>query len=149
MLYLDVGVDGNAGQSEPTFNKENIIKDVPLFTQIDFQTNNFVINSCFNIAYIVPVGSTKEKFAITISCRTISHEGHDYTCYEIEIIYTSGNNFTLNALLMDDDNNPNNEYYYMYAIKYNSGTRTEYFTNNTYTGVSGGTSMTPTYNSGS
>ena len=147
LLYLDVGMNGSAGTTEPTINEENVIKDESLFTQVDFQINDFVINSCFNVAYVIPAGATKDNFAITISCGTVRVDTHDYVCYEVEIVNTSGNDFTLSALLMDDDNEPNNAYYYMYAIKYNTGQRTQYTASNTYTGSSGGTSMTPAYSS--
>ena len=148
LMYLDIGASGE--QKEPTVNDENHIDDAPLFTQIDFQINSYVINSCFNVAYVIPAGSTKETFSITISCGTVTHEGNPYTCYEVVIINNSGANFILNALLMDNDNDNNNAYYYMYAIKYNTGERTEYLGSNTFTGASGGSSMTPTYtNSGS
>ena len=146
LMYLDIGTSGE--QTEPTVNEANHIDDAPLFTQIDFQTDLYVVNSCFNVSYIVPSGSTKEKFSITISCGTVTHEGNPYTCYEVVIINTSGSNFILNALLMDDDDDNDNDYFYMYAIKYNTGTRTEYTSSNTYTGASGETSMTPTYNTG-
>lgn len=148
LMYLDIGTSGEA--QEPTINQENEIKDAPLFTQIDFQTDSFVINSCFNVAYVIPTGSTKETFSITISCGSVEVAGEDqstttYTCYEIVITNGSGNDFILNALLMDDDGDNNNAYTYMYAITYNGGTRTEYFTSNSFTGASGGSSMTPTY----
>lgn len=151
LLYLDVGINGSEGQGEPTYNEENLIKDVPLFTQIDFQINDYVVNSCFNIAYVVPAGSTKETFSIMVSSRTVTPQGeHSYTCYDVVIVNSSGTDFILNALLIDDDNDPDNAYYYRYTIKYNSGERTEYLSSNTYTGASGGSSMTPTYsNSGS
>ena len=62
------------------------------------------------------------------------------------IINASGSSFSLNALLMDDDDDNDNDYFYMYAITYNGGTRTQYLTSNSFTGTTGGTSMTPTYN---
>ena len=47
---------------------------------------------------------------------------------------------------MDDDGTDDEDYFFMYAITYNSGTRTVYHTSNTYKGTSGGTTMTtPTY----
>lgn len=143
LMYLDIGTSGEA--EEPTINDINQIDDAPLFTQIDFQTNSFVINSCFNVAYVIPSGATKETFFITISCGSTTHDGYPYTCYEVVIKNTTGSNFILSALLMDNDDDNNNAYYYMYAITYN-GTRTEYIGSNTYTGASGGTVMTPTYN---
>ncbi len=143
LMYLDLGTNGV--EEEPTFNEENSVADAPLFTQIDFQINDFVINSCFNIAYVIPNGSTKETFGITVSCGTVTIESNSYTCYELNITNTSGNPLTLNALLMDNDNNNDNDYFYMYAITYNGGARTQYFRSNTYVGASGATSMTPAF----
>ena len=147
LIYLDIAANGE--QTEPTVNENTHIDDSPLFTQIGFlkPTDSFIINSCFNVAYVIPVGATKEKFSITISCGTSTYDNHSYTCYEVVIVNTSGNNFVMSALLMDNDDDNNNDYYFMYAITYNGGTRTEYIGSNTYTGVSGGTSMTPTYSS--
>ena len=146
LLYLDISANG--AQTEATVNESTHIDNSPLFTQIGFlkPSDSFILNSCFNVEYIVPSGATKETFSITISCG--SDENHPgYTCYEIVIVNTSGSNFVLNALLMDNDNNPDNAYTYMYAIKYNTGNRVTYTGSNTYTGASGGTSMTPTYGS--
>ena len=141
LMYLDISASG----SQTTQNQEHMIDDAPLFTQIDFQTDNFVVNSCFNVAYVIPAGATKENFRITISCGTVTREGHDYVCYELVIENTTGNDFFINCLLMDNDDDPRNDYYVLYAIKYNDGTRTEYTASNSYTGTSGATSMTPTY----
>ena len=141
MIYLDLSANG--GGEESSYNQETGIADAPLFTQIDFQIDDYVINSCFNVEYVIPAGSTKEKFSITISGGTVTYDEHEYTCYEIVIVNTSGNPFTLSALLMDDDDDNNNAYYYMYAITYNGGNRTEYLSSNTYRGNSGETTMNP------
>ena len=144
LMYLDIAATAGE-QQQSTYNQENMISDSPLFTQIDFQVDSFVINSCFNVAFIIPVGATKETFSVTISNSTVEHDGEDYFCYEIVIVNTTQHDFVISALLMDDDDNHDNDYYYMYAIKYNTGARTEYTGSNTFTGASGGTSMTPTY----
>ena len=143
MMYLDIGTSGS--EEEPTHNQTISIADAALFSQMDFQIDNFVTNSCFNIAFVIPEGATKETFSVTVSSGDVVYEGEDYFCYEIVIVNMTQHDFVISALLMDDDDNPNNDYFYMYAIKYNTGARTEYTSSNTYTGVSGGTTMTPTY----
>lgn len=143
LLYLDIAA--NKGDETPTFNEENMVRDASLFTQIDFQINTPVINSCFNIAYVIPAGSTKEKFSITVTHSTVTIDQHDYFCYEVVIVNTSGSQLELSALLMDNNSDPDDEYYYMYAIKYNAGTRTEYHSSNTYRGASSADTMTPVY----
>ena len=144
LMYLDIGASGS--EQEQTHNQTISIADAAIFTQMDFQIDDFVTNTCFNIAFIIPEGATKETFSVTISTDDdVTHEGHTYFSYEIVIKNTTQHDFTMSALLIDDDDNPNNDYYYMYAITYNTGSRTECFNSNTYTGVSGGTTMTPTY----
>ena len=144
MIYLDLAANGS--EEEETHNQTISIADVALFTQMDYQIDNYVINSCFNIAFVIPAGATKETFSVTISTDDdVIHEGHTYFSYEIVIKNTTQHDLTISALLTDNDNDPENEFFYMYAIKYNTGSRTEYFNSNTFTGVSGGTTMTPTY----
>ena len=140
LMYLDIGTNGE--EQTPTVNQTIKVADVPLFTQIDFQTNSFVVNSCFNVSYIIPSGATKSNFSVTISCVSVTYESHAYTCYKVVINNATGNNFVISALLMDNDSDPNNDYYYMYEITYNGGTPTKYLNSNTYSGGSG-TSMTP------
>lgn len=144
MIYLDLGANGGT-QEETTFNEDNMIRDASLFTQIDFQINSFMINSCFNIAYIIPTGATKDNFAVTVSNSTVTIDSHPYTCYEVEIINSSGAQIEISALLMDNNSNPDDDYYYMYAIKYNSGARVEYHSSNTYRGASGAGTLTAVY----
>ena len=155
MIYLDLAANGGEVEA-PTFDQANMIKDTPLFTQIGFinsasfdSSNSFITNSCFNMAYVVPAGATKSNFSVTVSCGTETSDGHDYTCYDIVIKNTSGSSLTLSALLMDDDTIDDENYFYMYAITYNNGSRTTYKNSNTYSGTSGGSSMTPTYSVGS
>lgn len=143
LMYLDIGTSGENQQQ--THNQTISIADAALFSQIDFQIDNFVTNSCFNVAFVVPEGATKETFSVTVSSGDVVYEGEDYFCYEIVIVNTTQHDFVISALLMDDDSDPNNDYFYMYAIKYNTGARTEYTSSNTYTGVSGGTTLTPTH----
>lgn len=157
LLYLDISANAGGEEQEPTFNQENMISDSPLFTQIGFlkSSEDFITNSCFNIAYVIPDDSTKGNFSVTVSCAKTTYDGDTYeseedgdpyTCYEIVIINTSGNDFTISALLMDDDGTDDEDYFFMYAITYNSGTRAVYHASNTYKGTSGGTTMTtPTY----
>lgn len=143
LMYLDIGTSGE--EQQQTHNQTISVANASLFSQIDFQIDAPVTNSCFNVAFVIPTGATKETFSVTISSGSVVYNGEDYFCYEIVIVNTTQNDFTISALLMDDDDDPENDFYYMYAIKYNTGARTEYTGSNTYTGVSGGTSMTPTY----
>lgn len=143
LLYLDIGANGNQGTA---YNVENAIASTPLFTQIGFTTGGYVINSCFNIAYVIPAGSDKEKFSIQVSVRTnVSYNGQLYTCYDVVVVNTSGNNLTLHCLLTDDDSDPTNTYLFMFSVQYNGGTANSYIKSNSFTGTSGATSMTPTY----
>ncbi len=146
LMYLDIGASAGE-EEEPTFNQENMISDSPLFTQIGFlkASEDFIINSCFNVAYVIPAGATKDNFSITISCGTETITNVTYTCYEVVITNTTGNDFGISALLIDDDDIDDDNYFYMYAITYNGGTRTEYLTSNSFSGTSGATTMTPTY----
>ncbi len=144
LLYLDIGSNGG-DLVDPTFNQANMILDTSLFTQIDFQINAFVTNSCFNVAYVIPSGATKDNFDITISYAQVTIESHSYTCYEVNITNGSGSLFEISTLLMDNDSDPDNEYYYMYAITYNGGTRVEYHSSNTFRATSSATTMTPVY----
>ena len=141
LMYLDISASG----SQITENQEHMIDNAPLFTQIDFQTDDFVVNSCFNVAYVIPSGASKSNFSVAISCGTVTHGGNEYKCYELVIDNATGTDFLIHCLLMDNDNNPNNDYFVMYAITYNGGVRNEYLTSNSYTGESGEQSMTPTY----
>ena len=151
LMYLDIA----ASASKTSQDEDDEIKEKPLFTQIDFQTSlnpsdnhSFVINSCFNVAYVIPAGATKDNFSITISCSAITVVGkaRKYPCYEIVIVNESGNSFTISCLLSDDNSDPEDDYYCKYAILYNEdhgGTRTEYSHSNTYVGASNGSSMAP------
>ena len=147
LMYLDIGTSGE--EQDPTHNQTIGILDATQFSQMDFQINSFVTNTCFNVAFVIPDGATKETFKVTISCGSVTHEGHTYVCYEIVILNTTENDFSINVLLMDDDDNPENDYYYMYAITYttdieNSGTRTEYFNSDIFEDEGDG-SLDPTY----
>ena len=150
LMYLDIAATSGEQQA-PTFDQANMISDSPLFTQIGFlkSSENFIINSCFNVAYVIPAGATKDNFSITISCGTETISNVVYTCYEIVIINSTGSNFEISALLIDDDNDPTNTnqnpYLYMYAITYNGGNRTTYQTSDSFTGVSGETTMTSSF----
>ena len=137
MMYLDLGA--NAG-------KTNIdVNEFPIFTQINFQYDPSLINSCFNVSFVIPDDSTKETFSIKIYSHVITYQSKQYTCYEIEIINKTNNELVINALLTDDDDNDTNDYLYMYAITYNDGTRVPYLASNTFTGDGGGDTMTPDY----
>ena len=139
LMYLDIGASGATESTDDVLK----VKDTALFTQIGISTGAYFINSCFNVAYVVPEGSTKDTFSISVSLRTgVAYQSGSYTCYDLTIVNTSGTSFVLNALLMDDDDDPNNDYFYMFSIKYNLGDPSYYTCSDTFTGVSGETSMT-------
>ena len=134
LIYLDVGSNGSG--LEPTYNLENTISDDPIFTQMEYTSNGYVINSCFNVAFVIPSGSTKEKFSITIS--------RNGNVFSVVVINTSGNDFEIAILLVDNDDDPDNDYPYTYTLKYNSGAVSEaYGASGIYTGVSGGNTLSP------
>ena len=134
MMYLDIGANGNSGD-EPTYDSEHKIAEDPVFTQIEYTSDGYVINACFNIAYVIPAGSTKKKFSIEVS--------RVGDVFELVIVNTSGNVFDLAVLLVDDDGNPDNDYPYTYTITYNDGeTSEEYDFSGKFTGASSGTEMT-------
>lgn len=142
LMYLDIGAFG----VEQTVDQATGVRESALFTQIGFSSGTFMTNSVFNVAFVIPVGSDKDKFSITVSVReNMSYNSKTYTCYDVVVVNTSGSSLGLSALLMDNDNDPNNEYLFMYSICYNGGTTNMYTGSNSFTGASGATSMTPTY----
>lgn len=143
LMYLDIGTSGST--ETPTHNETFSISNISLFSQLDFQISATVTNTCFNVAFVVPDDATKSTFSVNIKGGSKTHEGHSWAYYEITIVNTTGHDCSISVLLTDNDNSPDNDFYYMYAIKYNGGALTDYFESNTYTGASGGTSMTPTY----
>ena len=132
LMYLDIGASGSEDQHD--YNTDNMIANDPIFTQMEYVSSGFVINSCFNIAYVVPVGATKETFWIKIS-RT-------GTVFAVEIGNTTSNDFYIDILLVDDDDEPDNEYPYTYTLKYNSGAvSAEYNHSASFKGTGGGTTL--------
>jgi hypothetical protein len=136
LMYLDIGTSGSE-EGEHTFNSDNMISDDPIFTQIEYTSSGYVItNSCFNIAYVVPAGATKETFSITVS--------RSGTVFSVHVVNTTENVFRLHVLLVDNDGNPDNEYPYTYTLKYNTGAvSTAYTGSNSYQGAASGTSLVP------
>ena len=112
LMYLDIGANGNSGEEED-YNKENGIADDPIFTQMEYVSSGYVINSCFNIAYAIPVGSTKENFWIKVS--------RNGTVFSVEVYNQTNAAFDIDILLVDNDNDSTNEYPYTYTLKYNNG----------------------------
>lgn len=134
MLYLDIGANGELVEQD--YNTEHKISGNPIFTQIEFISNGYVINSCFNIAYVVPAGATKETFWVKVS-RT-------GTVFAVEVYNTTGNPFTMYVLLVDNNSDPDDEYPYTYTLKYNTGAvSSPYGSSGGYTGTSGGTQLAP------
>lgn len=142
LIYLDVNSEGNQGD----FNVENLIASGVIFTQIGMSTGTYFINSVFNIGYAIPSGSSSANFAIEVSVSTnFSYNENTYTCYDIVIVNTSGNSFSIDVLLFDDNDDPTDFLPYMYTITYNDGEKAYYLGSNSYSGTSGATSMTPAH----
>ncbi len=131
LMYLDIGTSG-AEEGPHDHNTDHMISNDPIFTQIEYVSSGYVINSCFNIAYVVPAGSTKETFAITVS--------RSGDVFSVIVVNTTANVFRLHVLLVDNDSNPDNVYPYSYTLKYNSGdVSTPYTSSGSYQGAASGT----------
>lgn len=115
LMYLDIGANGDKTQSD--YNTDNKISNDPIFTQMEYLSSGYVINSCFNIAYVVPDSATKNNFYIKVT--------RNGTVFEVEICNTTSNSFSIDVLLVDNDNDPDNDYPYTYTLKYNSGSVSE------------------------
>ena len=132
LLYLDLAASGS--EEEHTQNTDNMIADDPIFTQMEYTSNGFVTNSCFNISYVVPAGATKESFYIKVS--------RNGDIFAVEVVNTTANSFVINVLLVDDDDDPDNDYPYTYTLKYNAGSvSAEYDHSGTFSGAASGTSF--------
>ena len=111
LLYLDLSA--NAGGEDQSYDTENKIADEPIFTQMEYVSSGYIINSCFNIGYAVPAGATKENFWIKVS--------RSGDIFAVEVVNQTSNYFDLHVLLVDDDDDSNNTYPYTYTLKYNGG----------------------------
>ena len=132
LMYLDIGASGSQDQHD--YNTDNMIANDPIFTQMEYVSSGFVINSCFNIAYVVPAGATKETFWIKIS-RTS-------TIFAVEVYNTTSSAFNIDILLVDNNNDPDDEYPYTYTLKYNSGAvSSPYNYSASFTGAASGTAF--------
>lgn len=133
LMYLDIGASG--GEEQPSdYNTDNMISSDAIFTQMEYTSSGYVINSCFNISYAVPAGATKESFYIKVS--------RSGTIFAVEVINTTVNAFYLNILLVDNDDDPDNDYPYTYTLKYNTGAvSSEYNHSGSFIGAASGTSF--------
>ena len=135
-MYLDIGTSGSDAQ--PTVDQENKIAEQPIFTQLEYQSEGYIINSCFNIGFVVPNGSTKNNFWVIVS-----RGKDDDDIFNVVVVNTTGNDFTLYILLIDNDGDNDNEYPYKYTLTYNNGTKSqEYGSSEIWEGTSGGTVLT-------
>ena len=133
LFYLDLATSGG-DEEELDYNGEHMVSNDPIFTQIEYTSSGHVINSCFNIAYVVPAGATKETFSITVS--------RSGTVFSVQVVNTTANVFTLHVLLVDNDSNPDNDYPYTYTLKYNTGAvSTPYTSSGSYQGAASGTQL--------
>ena len=131
LMYLDIGA--SAGEAQPSdYNTDNMISNDAIFTQMEYTSSGYVINSCFNISYAVPAGATKESFYIKVS--------RSGTIFAVEVVNTTVNAFDLNILLVDNDDDPDNDYPYTYTLKYNTGeVSSEYDHSGSFRGAASGT----------
>lgn len=134
LLYLDIGA--NADVIAQDYDTENKISQSAIFTQIEYLSSGYVINSCFNIAYVIPEGATKETFSIKVS--------RVGTVFSVEVVNTTANVFRLHVLLVDNNDDPDDEYPYSYTLKYNTGeVSTPYVSSGSYQGAASGTQLAP------
>ena len=133
LMYLDIGA--SAGEVQPSdYNTDNMILNDAIFTQMEYTSSGYVINSCFNISYAVPAGATKESFYIKVS--------RSGTIFAVEVVNTTVNAFDINILLVDNDDDPDNDYPYTYTMKYNTGeVSSEYDHSGSFRGAASGTSL--------
>ena len=132
LMYLDIGSNGEG--EEPVYNIENKISNDPIFTQMEYISNGYVINSCFNVGFIIPSGATKENFWIKVS--------RSGDMFAVEVVNTTSSAFDLHILLVDNDDNPNNVYPYTYTLKYNNGSVSDpYNYSASFTGAANGTAF--------
>ncbi len=134
LLYLDIGA--NADVIAQDYDTENKISQSAIFTQIEYLSSGYVINSCFNIAYVIPEGATKVTFSIKVS--------RAGTVFNVEVVNTTANIFRLHILLVDNDSDPDNDYPYTYTLKYNNGTTSSpYGYSASFQGAASGTQLAP------
>lgn len=132
LMYLDIAASVPA--EEQDYNTENRISNDPIFTQMECLSTGFVINTCFNVAYVIPEDATKDNFSIIIS--------RSGTIFALEIVNTTGHSFDIDVLLVDNNDNPDDTYPYTYTLKYNSGSvSSPYDYSASFTGSSGGPAL--------
>ncbi len=132
LMYLDIAASAPAEQQD--YDVENKITQDPIFTQMEYLSSGFVTNACFNIAYVVPAGATKETFWIKVS--------RSGTIFAVEVVNTTSAAFNIDILLVDNNDDPDDTYPYTYTLKYNSGSVSlEYYYSASFSGVASGTSL--------
>lgn len=132
LMYLDIAASGSEEQHD--YNTDNMISNDPIFTQMEYCSTGFVINSCFNIAYVVPTGADKETFWIKVS-RTD-------TVFAVEVCNTTSNAFNIDILLVDNNSNHDDTYPYTYTLRYNGGqVSSPYNYSASFTGAASGTAF--------
>lgn len=129
MIYLDLAANGSHGESEGG----DLIAEEPIFTQMEYLSSGYVINSCFNIGFVVPDDSTKNNFYVMVS--------RSGDVFNVTVVNTTGHNVTIYILLVDDDTSVD-DYPYSYTLTYNGGsTSSAYTTSAVWEGASGGTTL--------
>lgn len=132
LMYLDIGSNGEG--DEPIYNTENKISDDPILTQMEYLSNGYVINSCFNIGFVIPAGATKENFWIIVS--------RNGDVFAVEVVNQTSAVFEIDILLVDNDDDPTNPYPYTYTLKYNDGSVSDpYNYSASFTGAVNGTQL--------
>ena len=132
LMYLDIGTSGS--EEVTTYDTDHKILTESIFTQMDFLSSGYIINSCFNIGFTVPTGATKDNFYVLVS--------RNGDVYDVTVVNTTETKFTLYVLLVDDDDDPDNTFPYTYTLKYNSGAKSvEYGTSEIWEGAGGGSAL--------
>ena len=132
LMYLDIAAAAEAEAQD--YNTSHSISNDAIFTQMEYLSSGYIINSCFNIAYVVPAGATKETFSIKVS--------RNGTIFAVEVINTTLNAFNLDVLLVDNNDDEDDDYPYTYTLKLNSGAvSSEYTGSALFTGPASGTAF--------
>lgn len=132
LMYLDIAATAEA--EEQDYNTEHSISNDPIFTQMEYLSNGYVINSCFNIGFVIPAGATKENFWIIVS--------RNGNVFAVEVVNQTSAVFEIDILLVDNDDDPTNTYPYTYTLKYNNGSVSDpYNYSASFTGAVNGTEL--------
>lgn len=132
LMYLDIGTAGSDEQS--SYDTDYKISEDAIFTQMEYLTEGHVINSCFNIGFVIPSDSTKNNFYVMVT--------RNGTVFDLTIVNTTTHDFTICVLLVDNNDDPDDIYPYTYTITYNGGTKSEaQKSSEIWVGTSGGSAM--------